>query len=277
MTFVFLGLLGIIVLFAIIYLAAISKFHNNKMPQLSKEVFSVANAEISKVLFIFPHPDDETFAAGGLINKLSKDKRFEVHVVAATYGEKGTELVDKPPQELAPIRKQEFEKAVTSLGADVHGVWDFPDGNLEAHEQNLRQKLVEYINKEQITTVITFERTGLYSHPDHIKLAEIVHEITEGEINLQAFYVSLPENIRKRLELPKQITLDGQDIPLDSLTPDEPEAKIAVFSSMLARLRAARAYKSQNVPRGLQLLGFVSVFAAYEYYSTVWDKEANAT
>src|SRR5579863_5872862 len=83
-----------------------------------------------KLLFVFAHPDDETFSSGGTIAKLSKNHQIEL--ICATRGEAG-EVGDPPvcaQKDLGKIREQELRNAVKTLGISRLYLLNYQDLNL---------------------------------------------------------------------------------------------------------------------------------------------------
>ncbi|MGL4523291.1 MAG: bacillithiol biosynthesis deacetylase BshB2 [Bacilli bacterium] len=124
---------------------------------------------MKKVLVIFPHPDDETFATGGTIaqHAANGDK---VTYLCLTDGQNGRNLgnpVIANRQTLPYIRRRELSKACEALG--VH----------KLISAGLYDKLLEFMpiveGVERITQIIVSEQPDLiytfypgYSvHPDH--------------------------------------------------------------------------------------------------------------
>jgi LmbE family N-acetylglucosaminyl deacetylase len=73
-----------------------------------------------RVLILSPHPDDETIAAGGYIQK-AKNNGAEVKIILATDGDR---------RGLGDLRYQEFIRAAGELGVEEDNLefWEFSDG-----------------------------------------------------------------------------------------------------------------------------------------------------
>src|SRR5687768_10884222 len=85
-----------------------------------------------KALFIFAHPDDETFATGGTIAKLTR-AGHEVQIISATTGQAGMtgEYGDITPEKLGKIREEEHGKAGFILGISQIRYLDMMDGDVD--------------------------------------------------------------------------------------------------------------------------------------------------
>lgn len=167
----------------------------------------------NRVLFVHAHPDDETLQTGALIAACA-NHGIDTTVVTCTRGELG-EIVqgvipsDSTVDELAAHREGELERAVAVLGLSRHHwlgqaparqeglpdrrysdsgmVWlsDGVAGPAEhigeqsfvaAPEQEVVADLARLIRSLQPDTVLSYDRRGSYSHPDHVK----AHEVTKA-------------------------------------------------------------------------------------------------
>lgn len=241
----------------ILYIVVILKYHDVKLKKLDSK-------EKENILFIYPHPDDETMMSGGLISRLARNNN--VHVVSTTRGENGIELLDVSEEELGDIRINEFKNAVKTLCAKIFEVWDFTDGGSDLQKEEMTEKILQYIDTNKIETVITYERSGVYPHPDHIALSEVVTEIKKERNDLKVIYSTLPKKIKDLAGMPTKITLRDREVLLADLHPCMPEFKVFVLFSNIKKYRAALCYKSQklnaSMPLWVQML-----FLPYEYYS----------
>lgn len=133
-----------------------------------------------KVLFIFAHPDDETFGSGGTIAKLIKDG-VDVSVITATDGQAGMtgEYGDISPLELGIIRRKEQSEAAKILGIPENKTTHLGmmDGQLENKYDELIEKIKPLLEKENPDVVITFEKNGISNHPDHKMISRVATEL----------------------------------------------------------------------------------------------------
>ncbi len=221
----------------------------------------------TEVLFVYPHPDDETMVSGGLINKLSSNIDFNVHAITLTKGEKGKELMNIADSELGKIRASEFTHAVQTLGVKNYEVWDFPDSEVENSISAVRAQLTNYIIQNNIQTVVTFERTGIYGHKDHVALSKIVKEIHDENKGLKVFYSTIPEKYERILNFSKYI----KDLALTKTTVCQaPEFRINIISNVNIKYKAAKMYKSQKLAHGFPLWAGLFLLP-FEYYTTIYE------
>jgi N-acetylglucosamine malate deacetylase 2 len=89
----------------------------------------------TKVLFVYPHPDDETYCNANLIHKLINNgaKPF---VLCLTKGGASTLTFSlKPNDVLTDVRKNEFETVMKFLGVSDYKICDQNDGNLSSERE----------------------------------------------------------------------------------------------------------------------------------------------
>jgi LmbE family N-acetylglucosaminyl deacetylase len=150
-----------------------------------------------RLLFAFPHPDDESFGPGGTIAKYAREGT-DVHYVCATRGEVGTVEAEMlkpythlaPDQQLGALRGQELRNAADILGltglhylgyrdSGMIGSADNQDPRafINADPDRVTGQLVKIFRSVRPQVVVTFDPFGGYGHPDHIF---IHHRATEA-------------------------------------------------------------------------------------------------
>ncbi len=132
------------------------------------------------VLAIFAHPDDESLACGGTLASLS-DAGAHTVLLCASRGEQGS-FSDQPmasDTDLGFLRTHELQAASRVLGIRDVLIRDHPDGSLRwAEGAEFHTEIIDAIGHYRPDAVITFDRDGLYWHPDHIG----VHERTVAAV-----------------------------------------------------------------------------------------------
>ena len=129
----------------------------------------------SRLLVVAPHPDDETLAAGGLIQE-AQASGSKVHILYLTSGERNLLScvfynkkipLSKPDfHEIGQIRRQEAVRAmrVLGLGEGQFSFLDYPDGKLSKDDSlvlDFKRTLISYRPTHVCVT------SALDSHPDH--------------------------------------------------------------------------------------------------------------
>jgi LmbE family N-acetylglucosaminyl deacetylase len=125
---------------------------------------------MKRILFVFSHPDDESFITGGTIAKYVS-LGYNVQLICLTRGQfEWQEHHFDLQSSYAQARQAELEKAAAILGIhDLH-VLDYADGKLKKIEPGeLEEDIFKRMKNIEPDIVVTFESRGISNHPDHIK------------------------------------------------------------------------------------------------------------
>ena len=136
------------------------------------------NKDERSILFIFAHPDDETFTCAGTACRYATEG-VRLALVSATRGEAGT--CGQPPicsrEELPAVREGELRRAAEIIGIGELYFLDYKDKELaDAPVEEVRRALVRIIRQVRPTIVITFDPEGLNLHPDHIAISRFTSD-----------------------------------------------------------------------------------------------------
>jgi len=128
-----------------------------------------------RILFVYAHPDDESFTAGITIPKYVQEENAEVWLLCATRGQAGK--AGDPPlctqAELPKVREQELRKACEILGISRLELLDYEDKHLSAIPPAELAAHVEAIIREfRPQVVVTFPPHGISGHTDHRAISE---------------------------------------------------------------------------------------------------------
>ena len=140
---------------------------------------STGSAGPRGLLSIFPHPDDESYGAGGLM-ALAAAAGNPVWVLCVTNGDQGGRPGETGvDHSLDPdIRLEELRCACREMGisepiflgyrdSGMEG-WGAPEGSLsKADPEEVVAKIVEVIRRLRPAVIVTFDPGGVYGHPDH--------------------------------------------------------------------------------------------------------------
>ncbi len=150
----------------------------------------------SRLLFVHPHPDDESIACGGVIARYV-DEGHDVGIVTCTRGEEGENLaeIDLGLEDLVTHRMRELADALAALGVTRHEFLGYRDSGMvdtpgnehpdSFHAADLYEaaaRLARIIRRDRPEVVVSDDASGTYGHPDHIK----AHRVTERAIAMAA-------------------------------------------------------------------------------------------
>ncbi len=138
------------------------------------------------LLGILAHPDDEQVMSGAFAQAAAEGLR--TGLICATRGEEGQihPSVDATRDTLAQVREGELRRAAAVIG--IKGLWflDYRDSGMMgtaendnavnfhmADEQEALVKIVKIVRSFKPTVIVTFDPTGGYGHPDHLKVHKL--------------------------------------------------------------------------------------------------------
>jgi LmbE family N-acetylglucosaminyl deacetylase len=210
-----------------------------------------------RLLLLFPHPDDESFASGGTIARYAANEKIDVQAVCFTRGEAG-EFKGKQNHsvDLGKIRTKEYHSALEILGISNFEIKDFPDGKLESTGL-LQEAVRKTLSQFQPTTVISYEEGGLYNHPDHTALTRTILELYHRNKQYDLYLATIPKKLESKF---------GFSIK------NEPNISVKIWRQKIKKLRAFTAHASQfggfSLYKKVSYLLF-SLLQTREYYYKV--------
>ena len=218
------------------------------------------NYKGEKILMtVFPHPDDEAMATGGLI-LVAKSLGWKVVTVTLTYGEAGKIYVNGSGKSVREIRKYEFKKALEILKVDCYDQGDFGDAKLKANIAEWSEWLEMVIKRYQPSLVVTYDHTGFTGHPDHIVLSvELKKVISEKFPEIGLFWSVVPKYLKRVIG---DAYLSDYEV--------EPDNLLDLGHLWFTKWRAAKAYKSQKLGKSFPVFLFIFfLFYHFEWYHKV--------
>lgn len=228
---------------------------------------------MKRLLLVFAHPDDESFAAGGTAAKYV-EAGWHVDLISATRGEEGSRgpFVSIPQSELGELRQKELQKAGVALGISSVTFLGYRDGTLTSQtvgelEDTVHKKMEELVPD----MVITMDPTGISNHPDHIKMCyvttfafqkyaawieEKLERVKETEQMFpKLYYACMPESVAEYLKKKKILPTESFGKPWTGTTDKHITTVINImkFASDKKRALACHVSQQENVQRFLSL------------------------
>ncbi|WP_409345520.1 PIG-L deacetylase family protein [Paenibacillus sp. MBLB4367] len=222
-----------------------------------------------RLLFVFAHPDDESFASAGTIAKYCS-RGHEAFLICATSGCKGKsgEFEITCRERLALHREQELRNACDLMGITELYLYRYADGSLiEQDRDKMAERIKKTILEVKPHVVVTFPPDGVTGHPDHIAVsrateqAVLLSEKLLSGSDLPAFYyVSIPHYYEH-----------CQDSGPEERYPIT--GKVSIGNFRLRKGEALKAHKSQVYSLNRAYPGVIRgdchVIGDYEYYTLV--------
>jgi len=122
------------------------------------------------LLYIFPHPDDESFGPGPIMAKHRRDGH-DVHLLTLTKGgaTKQRHRLGLSVEAMGDVREQEMQCVARALDLSSLTVLNLPDGGLKYLDPlEVEQPIRERIQAVRPDVVVTYAVHGISGHPDHL-------------------------------------------------------------------------------------------------------------
>jgi LmbE family N-acetylglucosaminyl deacetylase len=132
-----------------------------------------------KILYIYPHPDDESFGPAHVMSKQRREGH-EVYLLTLTRGG-ATRLRRKhgySVEEMGRVRYEEMERMAKVLDLSGMSILDFPDSGLEELDpRELEEAVRREIETVEPEVVVTFPVHGISGFHDHLVTHAIVKHV----------------------------------------------------------------------------------------------------
>lgn len=182
-----------------------------------------------KVLAVGAHPDDLEILCAGTLARYA-EAGHAVTMAHVCTGHLGHYRV--PPEELAPIRREEARQAGGVIGADVVSL-ELPDGGVYGDREEHRLLMVDLVRQARPDVILTHAPSDYM--PDHLAVSQLVFD---------ASFLATTPNLRTRHPAHDKVA------PLyyfDTLAAVgfEPEEYVDVSGVMEVKRRMLRCHASQ--------------------------------
>jgi LmbE family N-acetylglucosaminyl deacetylase len=122
------------------------------------------------ILYVFPHPDDESFGPGPAIAKQRREGHA-VHLLTLTEGGATTQRhrLGLSVEEMGDIRRKEMDCVADALDLSSLTVLDLPDGGLKHLDpRDIERVIEERVEAVRPDVLVTYAVHGISGHPDHL-------------------------------------------------------------------------------------------------------------
>lgn len=216
------------------------------------------------ILAIFAHPDDEIGAGSTLAHY--GDAGVRTVLVCATRGEAATIYCDDcaTSEDLARVRTRELECACGHLGIGELRWLDWPDGGVkDLPRTGAVGQIVRQIREIRPQVILTHPEDGLYPHPDHLAVWDMVREAFDAAADPAAYPEAGPAWAPARLFTRAiaqsyfeaapglkefRVELNGQLLPFHGTPDDQIDVTMPVGPWVERRMAAWDCHRSQHNP-----------------------------
>lgn len=259
---------------------------------------------MTNFLFMHAHPDDEAIFNSGTIAHLAKNNN--VHVMFATDGSLGS-CEHCSASELAEIRKNEAKSSCNLLGVQNVEFLPYGDSGLvtkdapensfvKSDNNKVINELNTYIVDNKIEVIISYDKNGIYPHPDHLKVNSMCTELKRRNNSLLLFETTIDRehlhfveshivhhatlstilDVTENIELDEKIKKAKQSIGFSTLDIDINND----ISNFLTLKRKSMSEHKSQIPQDSPLLklsdnDFKSVYGIEWFINKNIDKETS--
>jgi N-acetylglucosamine malate deacetylase 2 len=210
---------------------------------------TIAHMLRKRLLYIYAHPDDESFGVAG-ISRMYADEGADIAIVTATRGDAGR--AGEPPlcsrDDLPARREAELREAARILGISHVTVLDYRDKHLaEAPPEKIRRELVEVVRRHRPQVVVTFDPNGANLHPDHVAISRFASDAIAAAEDARWYPETGPAHrVQRLIWVPPVMPWDAPKSP--DLT-REPGIDFLIDISKYrdTKTAALRAHRTQHV------------------------------
>lgn len=162
--------------------------------------------ELMRFLYIFPHPDDESFGSGPVISK-QKREGHQVYLLTLTRGgaTKQRFKYNYSIEEMGKIRHREMLNVANVLKLDGMNVLNLPDSGLKELDPREIELLVKkHIYLIQPEIIISYPVHGISGFHDHLVTHAIVKRVfielkEKGKSFLKRLaFITVSEKVQKK-------------------------------------------------------------------------------
>ena len=132
-----------------------------------------------RILYVFPHPDDESFGPAPLLAR-QRRQGHEVYLLTLTKGEatKQRQKYGYSKAEMGDVREREMRAVARELDLTDLTVLDLPDGAMrDLDPLDLEAVVREHLERVQPHVVVTYAVHGISGHPDHLVAHAVVKRV----------------------------------------------------------------------------------------------------
>lgn len=222
-----------------------------------------------RILYIFPHPDDESFGpAAGISAQLRAG--HEVYLLTLTKGGATKKRFDLglSVEEMGEIRYKEMLEVEKTLGLNGMTVLDLPDSGLkEMDPREIEAVVRKHIEEIKPGIVVSYPVHGISGFHDHLVMHAVAKNVyldmkDEGHTYLKrlAFYTVSKEDVERiNSKSPIKIQASPEEL-IDCVTPVREEDKQQMKNALMCYKTYADTIESTGVMNALDEAVFFEIY-----------------
>jgi len=195
-----------------------------------------------KLLYVFPHPDDESFGPAGAMHA-QLQAGHEVYLLTLTRGgaTKQRFKLNLDIEEMGDVRFQEMLKVEKTLGLSGMTVLDLPDSGLKYMDPRTIEKVVaDHIQKIKPDILVSYPVHGISGFHDHLVMHAVAKRVylqmkDEGADFLKRLaFFTIPDNGDPEFKKPDGFRIkNSTQEEIDCIVPLS-ETDVKAFENALA-------------------------------------------
>ncbi|HUO87213.1 MAG TPA: PIG-L deacetylase family protein [Thermoanaerobaculia bacterium] len=132
-----------------------------------------------RILYVFPHPDDESFGPALAIARQRRDgHRVDLLTLTRGGATKQRHRLGLSVAEMGRVRRGEMEAVADVLGLSSLTVLDLPDGGLKHLDpREVEAPIAEAVDRLAPEVLVTYAVHGISGHPDHLVTHAVVKRL----------------------------------------------------------------------------------------------------
>lgn len=132
-----------------------------------------------KILYIFPHPDDESYGPAGAMY-VHRQEGHEVHLLTLTKGGATKERfqLGLSVEEMGELRVKEMQEVAKVLELSSLSIWDWTDNGMQDMDPRFMEKEIANVILElKPQIIVTYPVHGISGFHDHLICHAIVKRV----------------------------------------------------------------------------------------------------
>lgn len=225
-----------------------------------------------KILYIFPHPDDESFGPAPVMSKQIREGN-EVYLLTLTKGGATRQRFkyNLSIEEMGEVRYREMQEVKKVLNLTGMKVLDLPDSGLkEMDPEEIENVMKDHIKEIKPNVIVTYPVHGISGFHDHLVAHAVVKNLycrlktSENYLKRLAFYTldekaaAMQKHFRlscsSDIEIDCEETVEDADIEntrkaLDCYVTFQETIKACDIKNQIPKVAAFEIYQETHVPK----------------------------
>lgn len=227
-----------------------------------------------KVLYIFPHPDDESFGpAHAMASQLKQG--HQVYLLTLTKGgaTKQRHKFNYSVEQMGEVRYREMLDVEKTIGLTGMTVLDLPDSGLkEMDPRDIESVIKSEIEKIKPDVIVTYAVHGISGFHDHLVSHAVVKSVfsemkrEKGYPKRLALFTITEDEAKKQTHFKLNFSKDEE---IDCLADTNDEDRVKAIKALECYKTYADTIKNSNITQ------HISRYVAFEFFQENFEPKVN--